>query len=125
MSSNGRTAVFGAAYLGSNPSARTMYPIKEMIIDTTVPPEAVFEDIFLRAFIEGFLANEVDTFWVRVKVVATLDVSVDALQALRHTLSRALNRAFIPLVISSIIEDDEMPEHLRVLLMVNGMPVLA
>lgn len=119
-----RTAAFGAAYRGSNPCTRTMYPIKDQIIDTTVP-ESVFENVFLVAFTEGDFVNEVDTFWVRIKIASSFDVSVDALQQQRHTLTRSLSRALIPLIVTSLIVDDEMPEHLRALLVVNGLPVLA
>jgi hypothetical protein len=101
-----------------------MYPIKDQIIDTTVP-ESVFENVFLVAFTEGDFVNEVDTFWVRIKIASSFDVSVDALQQQRHTLTRSLSRALIPLIVTSLIVDDEMPEHLRALLVVNGLPVLA
>lgn len=117
------TSDFGSDYLGSNPSPRTMYPINDQIIDTTIP-DTLFPDVFLAAFTEGFLLNEVDTFWVRIKIPTSFDTSVDALQQQRHTLSQKLNRAFIPLIVASLILDDEVPEHLRALMVVNGLPIL-
>jgi len=94
-----------------------MYAIRAEVIDSS---ESEFEATFLQAFTSGPFMDEVETFWTLIKVPAAFDRSIDELQRWRHTLNRALRRQLIPMLITSLIVDDESAEHLRALLTLDG-----
>lgn len=94
-----------------------MYEIRQETIDCT---NSELETTFLTAFTSGPFMDEVETFWVLIRVPTAFDRAIDELQRWRHTLNRALSRQLIPMMITSLIVDDENTEHLRALLTLDG-----
>jgi len=94
-----------------------MYEIRPGVIDCT---DSELEATFLTAFTSGPFMDDVETFWVLIRVPTAFDSAIDELQRWRHTLNRALSRQLIPMMITSLIVDDENTEHLRALLTLDG-----
>jgi hypothetical protein len=89
-----------------------MYPIKENIV--TLVPESILgvEEFLANAVQQEFentsLIEEVDTFWLRMRVPVNTEISDDILTAWRSKLSVTLQKIPVAFKVGSLIVDDEL-----------------
>lgn len=91
-----------------------MFPIKDNIV--TLNPESILAietflvDAIQQEFENTNLCEEIETFWLRMRVPTSIAINDDMLAEWRNKLSIMLQSIPVPFIVTSLIVDDELSE---------------